>query len=133
MDTKKYLGGKHDCSDILNNLTETFGAFRLLILFDSGDIITNHNIDLAESERLKIELPSLSVIEVEISNRSKKYRVLIDRGSAEASNKFADSEINHIIMPSVTLYIQKQERIFSDLAMDNRAVMDSIEESKEGM
>ena len=133
MDTKKYLGGKHDCNDILNKLTETFGAFRLLILSESGDIITNHNIDPAELERLKIELHSLSVIEVEISNRSKKYRVLIDRGSAEPSNKFADSEINHIMMPAVTLYIQKQERIFSDLASANRTERDTAEASKMGM
>ncbi len=130
---EKYLKGVRDHGEVLDRLTTTFGPFRLLIVsVDSGEVTTSHNLDPIERERLKKEARYSSDVDVLVYDRLRKYRIVADYGSEEPKNQFVNAEFNSIIQPAIIRYIEKQERIFFALAMDNMTEIDSAEESMKG-
>lgn len=66
-------------------------------------------------------------LEVTIFGKPRKYRVLIDQGSAEPLNQFKSAHIETIISPILRRYIELKEYAFTSFASDYRGVTRTAE------
>ncbi len=64
---------------------------------------------------------------VNIFDKPREYRVIIDHGSAEPPNQIKPSHVEHIIFPILRRYIEQKEYAFTAFASDYREVTRNAE------
>jgi hypothetical protein len=128
-DTENYLSGITDYSNIIRALEGTFWPLRLLIISgDSGEPLTIHRMDTEDIEHIRRSSQGFEyTLEVTIFDKLRKYRILIDRGSAEPLNQFTSDDIKLIISPALLRYIKLKEYAFTSFTSDYRTITRTAE------
>ncbi len=61
-------------------------------------------------------------LEVTIFDKPRKYRIIIDHGSAEPLNQIKSSHLKNIVAPILRRHIEQKEYAFTSFASDYRAI-----------
>lgn len=110
--TTQYLAGISDYTQIIMKIEDAFGPCRLLIISEESSIIlTSHRIDPELPDTILEQSSGYKyLIVVEAPNgKSRKYSIIIDRGTPEKLNQLKPEHLETIINPMIRRHIQAKE------------------------